>query len=179
MIYASLKPVRLWRHPLTPINYLLLSLTSGLTTVAAAAGEATNALLLALSVAVAVAAVGKLLHFRRVVLPSDTVDINRAVGVYAANTRLLDMGHTAGNFLTREFIYQANNVTIRRARQLTWLLAFALPFALSLVVAILARGHGWLWLASLSMFVGLLAERWLFFAEARHVVRLYHGHPTA
>jgi DMSO reductase anchor subunit len=25
--------------------------------------------------------------------------------------------------------------------------------------------------------IGLLIERWLFFAEARHTVRLYHGDP--
>jgi DMSO reductase anchor subunit len=29
--------------------------------------------------------------------------------------------------------------------------------------------------AAVSCVAGLLAERWLFFAEARHVVRLYHG----
>jgi DMSO reductase anchor subunit len=29
--------------------------------------------------------------------------------------------------------------------------------------------------ASLSCLAGLLAERWLFFAEARHTVNLYHG----
>jgi DMSO reductase anchor subunit len=29
--------------------------------------------------------------------------------------------------------------------------------------------------ALLSVFAGLIAERWLFFAEARHVVNLFHG----
>ena len=31
-------------------------------------------------------------------------------------------------------------------------------------------------IAALSMIIGLLAERWLFFAEAEHAVSLYYGH---
>jgi sulfite dehydrogenase (quinone) subunit SoeC len=30
-------------------------------------------------------------------------------------------------------------------------------------------------LVAVSCLAGLLAERWLFFAEAKHTVRLYHG----
>ena len=33
------------------------------------------------------------------------------------------------------------------------------------------------WLAAMVCLAGLLAERWLFFAEAQHTVRLYHGAP--
>jgi DMSO reductase anchor subunit len=54
------------------------------------------------------------------------------------------------------------------------LLAFALPvllLGLALNQANLALGIA----ALLSVFAGLIAERWLFFAEARHVVNLFHG----
>ena len=30
-------------------------------------------------------------------------------------------------------------------------------------------------MAAISAMLGLVVERWLFFAEARHVVNLYHG----
>jgi DMSO reductase anchor subunit len=33
------------------------------------------------------------------------------------------------------------------------------------------------WLVAIVCLGGLLAERWLFFAEAQHTVRLYHGAP--
>jgi DMSO reductase anchor subunit len=34
-------------------------------------------------------------------------------------------------------------------------------------------------LAALSATAGVLVERWLFFAEAKHSVTLYYGAPTA
>jgi sulfite dehydrogenase (quinone) subunit SoeC len=40
--------------------------------------------------------------------------------------------------------------------------------------ALVATG-GTGWLAAVSFFAGALVERWLFFAEAQHAVRLYHG----
>jgi DMSO reductase anchor subunit len=63
--------------------------------------------------------------------------------------------------------------------------------ALALRLAALTAGFGvpaaWIvsgathaptaWLAAIVCLGGLLAERWLFFAEAQHTVRLYHGAP--
>jgi DMSO reductase anchor subunit len=57
---------------------------------------------------------------------------------------------------------------------ISMLLAFALPvllLGLALEQANLTLGIA----ALLSVFAGLIAERWLFFAEARHVVNLFHG----
>jgi DMSO reductase anchor subunit len=50
-------------------------------------------------------------------------------------------------------------------------------FALPVILVILAWSAGsqlLLWPASASMLLGLLVERWLFFAEARHSVSLYY-----
>jgi sulfite dehydrogenase (quinone) subunit SoeC len=64
-----------------------------------------------------------------------------------------------------------------KLRRIAFLLAFALPFLLSLV-PLLAGG----WPAMFATLIaaplatlGVLVERWLFFAEAKHAVTLYYG----
>jgi DMSO reductase anchor subunit len=88
--------------------------------------------------------------------------IQTATGFSQASVRLLDAGHSAPTFLNREFGYQV------AADQLLRLRIIMTVFG-GLVGAEL------LGLAWLIMMAGLLLERWLFFAEARHVVRLYQG----
>ena len=52
-----------------------------------------------------------------------------------------------------------------------------LPFAAALASVALgdAVGSALLALAVLSLTLGLVVERWLFFAEAKHAVALYYG----
>jgi DMSO reductase anchor subunit len=83
--------------------------------------------------------------------------------------RLLDVGHSRGTFLTREFIARVSPARVASARAVAVAAAFVVPAAAILPAVDLP------WLAFLSCVVGLFAERWLFFAEARHTVRLYHG----
>jgi DMSO reductase anchor subunit len=60
-------------------------------------------------------------------------------------------------------------------------LAFAAPIAALLLTLITAPGTGIAGsvLAALLMAVGLVVERWLFFAEAEHVSMLYFGMDAA
>ena len=90
--------------------------------------------------------------------------------------RLFDAGHSGATFLTREFVVRTAARQRRIALAIVWICAFAIPM-LWLAVG-LARWQGAL-LAMLACMVGLLAERWLFFADARHTVRLYHGDATS
>ena len=84
--------------------------------------------------------------------------------------RLLDQGHTANGFLNNEFGYTLEANKLLRLRVLMVGIAFVLPFLL-----LLTSSAGLLALAAILTIIGLLVERWLFFAEARHVVRLFHG----
>ncbi len=192
MIYASLKPIRQWHTRRVPLNFFLLGHASGaLVVVAVLRGHglaATSWTLLALLLLI-VAAIGKAEYWRFVRSGERAVTLEQAIGVAhgvrpppapgAAPSimaaRLFDAGHSGGTFLTREFV---NHVAAQRriwVLALVWGFAFALP-TIWLVVG-LARWEGAL-LASLACMVGLLAERWLFFADARHTVRLYHGERT-
>ena len=89
--------------------------------------------------------------------------------------RLLDVGHTAGTFLTEEFGYQVARARLIALRWLMLLFAFAIPvFVLWVGVSMMPISAVFA-TAVISGFIGVMIERWLFFAEARHVVNLYHG----
>ena len=83
------------------------------------------------------------------------------------------MGMSAGAFNTREFFHGATQAAMRNARIGFQLLAFALP-ALLMLWGITSHS-AWPWvLAVLVQAPGLIAERWVFFAQAQHPQNLYY-----
>jgi DMSO reductase anchor subunit len=187
MIYASLKPIRQWHSAWTPINYLLLGHWSGavvllgLARVHTAHERSFGWLAGALGVAALIAKIG---HWRAIAAGApDAPTLERAIGVEegvrppgmtVARARLFDVGHSHGTFLTDEFgfvLARRNAVALRIAALSA---GFLVPGAWIIYGAASARMA---WLAAIVCLSGLLAERWLFFAEAQHTVRLYHGAP--
>ena len=172
MIYASLKPVRQWHTRLTPLCYLLFGHYSAslLLLWIAGLGDTDTAPFAMISlVFLAVAAAAKMAWFERAAV-QDGPRIQSALGQpTAAQVKLLDAGHTHGTFLTNEFAFQLGRRHAQRLADLFWLAAFVVP---ALALALLPDA---LLGAALACLAGLLAERWLFFAEARHTVKLYHG----
>ena len=177
MIYGCLKTIRQWNTALTPANYILLGLASGsvlLSFLLAAAGASAAPMAGVAAGLLLIAAITKAIYYfwvKQVTGPT----INTATGFTRAKVRLFDTGNTAGTFLTDEFGYQADATFLRNLKGAVFGLAFIVPLFLMLLMA---NGHlGWMgaFLAVLSVLAGLGVERWLFFAEARHVVRLYHG----
>lgn len=174
MIYACLRTIRQWHTPLVPANYVLMALALGglslyaqreLTESGGGAGVAAvvfGLLMLALA--------GKVAYWLKVGLP-EARTINAATGFRMATVRLLDVGHSSGTFLTDEFGYQVTRP------MLVLLKAVALGLGLVLPALLLAQGPGvaGAFTAVVLGLAGALVERWLFFAEAEHVVRLYHG----
>jgi len=80
---------------------------------------------------------------------------------------------SAGSFNTREFFHGASAAAVRHVRLALHGLCFALPLALMAAVGAGAP-LALLPLALLLQVPGLLAERWLFFAQARHPQNLYY-----
>jgi DMSO reductase anchor subunit len=177
MIYASLKPIRQWHNPLTTPLYILFSLTSGSLLLAlldlALHGRLSTLLLICFSVSLLIAAIVKLCYFLLIGKP-DGSTINTATGFSQAQVRLLDAGHNADTFLTKEFVFDVGARKLLKLRRLMLLLAFVLPLTI-VAIAFYTPFPSIAYLAFISLVAGLLVERWLFFAEARHVVRLYHG----
>lgn len=171
MIYQSLKPIASWHHPLTSVCYLSLALHSGAAVFAAVAQESQAAILVLPFAAAAM--LGKRLHYRRLGKVRD-IRVGRAAGFSRAKAKLLETGHTGQTFLTREFMFSASAKTIGTMRAVSMFLCFVPP-VIGAAVLLLWQTALPMIIALPFMFAGLLGERWLFFAEARHSIRAYHG----
>jgi DMSO reductase anchor subunit len=172
MIYASLKPIRQWHTPLTPLCYLLLGHYSAslLLIWLAGLGNTDTAPYVVLSLVLLLSAAAAKMAWIENAPPDQGPRIQSALGQpTAAQVKLLDAGHTHGTFLTNEFAFRLARTHAHRIDSLFWLGAFALP---AIVLALLPDATLG---AALVCLAGLFAERWLFFAEARHTVNLYHG----
>ncbi len=180
MIYACLKTMRQWNTPLVPANYLLMGLTLGALihmAIEAYFGDDLQFIAGVAGTALVMTGVMKGIYYYwidRIAGPS----INTATTFTRARVRLLDTGHTAGTFLTDEFGYQINNNLRNGLRLSVFLIGFVAPLILIAFAASMAPGEGAFALAvaaAVLSYIGKMIERWLFFAEGRHVVNLYHG----
>lgn len=182
MIYASLKPIRQWANPWVPRTYLALSLMTGallLNALLGVAGQASawSSLLALASVALAWAA--KEGHWRHCATARPVSTAETATGLgHIGRVRLLDAPHSEDNYLLKEMGFRVGRRHAVRLRLITRLAAFALPAALSLGALVAGPGalSGTLaLLAAAAAALGVIAERWLFFAEAKHTVTLFYG----
>ena len=165
MIYTQLRAVPRWHHWLTPVNYISLSVTGG----ALLSGQITWAIgLLLLSGVVQIAhwLVGDGALARS---GTDMASATRLGGI--GTVRAFEPPHTGTNYLLREFCY----VVARRHALKLRVIAILLMTALPVLCLLLPFNHILAALAVLSHVAGVLCARWLFFAEAEHVVGLYYG----
>jgi DMSO reductase anchor subunit len=178
MIYACLKTIRQWNTPLVPANYLAIGYASGsllLLVGAMIAGLDTTPFIAMSALILSIAAVLKAIYYFWIRSPGLTPTINTATGLTRAKVKLLDTGHTHGTFLTHEFGFRIARQKAGLLKVVVFVVGFALP-GLMLVWA-LGRHDGQVAVivAAVAGIAGAAVERWLFFAEARHVVNLYHG----
>jgi sulfite dehydrogenase (quinone) subunit SoeC len=176
MIYAAVKAIREWATPLTPWNYMLLGIASGLmlcTALAAALAPAYVAeLALGALIVTLVAGVSRgLTLWRNLTLPPKTTT-QTALGIRHPRIVQTSQGMTAASFGTREFFHG------HTAWQVIGMRLCALVFGVvAPVAALIALGASITAGVALLLFIvqyfGLLAERWSFFAEGQHPQNLY------
>ena len=181
MIYASLRPVRAWHNAWTVPNYLALGAATGgvfLVAVFAAAGETRGPGLVAAFASLFAAWCLKLGYWRFLDGGKAVSTPESATGLGALGTvRLLDPPNTTENFVQREMGYRIARKHAVKLRRVARLGTFAAPFALMLAAALApgALGVAAALLAVPVVTLGVIVERWLFFAEAKHVSMLYYG----
>jgi len=184
-IYRSLKPVQRWHNSWVLPNYLALAAMTGalwLASLAALSGlERALPPVIALA-AMAVAAPLKLGYWRFIDRTASASTSGSATGLGRfGEVRLFEAPHSSDNYLLKEMGFRIARKHAATLRRIALAAGFAAPFGLTLLA--LALG-GWsgaavsLLAASLAQ-LGVLVERWLFFAEARHTVMLYYGQPRA
>lgn len=178
MIYACLKTIRQWNTPLVPANYLALGYSSGsllLLLGAVVAGLDVTPYIAMSALIVSIAAVLKAIYYFWIRDPGLSPTINTATGLTRAKVKLLDTGHTHGTFLTQEFGYQLARSRAGMLKFLVFIIGFGLPGLMMVWVFNTQGGQALALVAAIAGLLGAAMERWLFFAEARHVVNLYHG----
>ena len=164
MIYAQLATVPRWHHPLVPVTFQLFALAGGAILLPLPGVAAV------LSAALAgVLAVGFRIGDGRFAGAGSTLATATGLGRIGA-PRVFEQPQTGGNYLTREMIHVVGRRHAARLRSIA-VAGVALP---ALILPLLPSGPG-VALALVAHLVGAFAARWLFFAEAEHVVGLYYG----
>jgi DMSO reductase anchor subunit len=177
MIYACLPFLREWATPLTVVNFILLGCASGFVLAAAYATAAAPALvrfcaagalvLTLLGLAGRVAALVRNARLR----PKST--LQTAIGIKHPRIIQKSQGFMGGSFNTREFFHGRSASLVRSIKWFFLLAAFVLP-ALLLAAGLAGAPKAALIGAFAVQYVGLLAERWYFFAQSSHPQNLYY-----
>jgi sulfite dehydrogenase (quinone) subunit SoeC len=177
MIYACLPFLQEWHTPLTIINYTLFGCASGflLGTVWAAAHAPALVTASALWTAAftLAALVTRLASLARNARLKPKSTLQTAIGVKHPRIAQKSEGFMGGSFNTREFFHGRSRVALRSVKGVFLVTAFVIP-ALLLIAVRGGAPSWWLPVAFVVQFLGLLAERWYFFAEANHPQNLYY-----
>lgn len=182
MIYASLKAVQAWHTKLTPACYLLFAGAGGglLGALFSLTGGGDARLLLLLSLAFLIAAWTTKFFWRdrmRTMRPLSTHESATGLGSIG-KVRLFERPHVNDNYLTSEMGFQVARNHADKLFAIAVVLGGAFP-ALVVLLLLATGAQGVLAVlamlaAVLSHAAGILVERWLFFAEARHAVMNYY-----
>ncbi|UOF14304.1 dimethyl sulfoxide reductase anchor subunit [Lysobacter capsici] len=182
MIYASLKPIPAWRHWLVVPGYLAFALLSGAALLAALPGAPAvgRSAMTAVVLLAPLTALLKLMYWRAIDRTPLPVTRGEAVGLPDRELSVFERPHTEENYLTREMGYVLARKHARKLRLIALALFALLPLA-GMFVAGLMQVTGSpetaavvTALSALSVLLGAVVERWLFFAQAKHLVTLYY-----
>jgi DMSO reductase anchor subunit len=182
MIYASLRSISLWNTWLTPASYLMFAIASGailLTLLTAVFGGQSKNMVPLTIVALVASWIVKFLWNKRQSLGFNGSSLETATGLgHLGKVRLLEPPHMMGNYLTHEMGFRVARKHADSLWKMAVLFALIVP-AVALALAFTLQGSAsatlFVVLAALSHMVGMMVERWLFFANAKHAMSLYYG----
>jgi len=177
MIYACIKFLKEWASPLTVINYTLLGTASGFLLAAALAAMMAPALVqfyvvwtIIITLSGLVTRTASLIRNARLKPQSN---LKTAIGIRHGKIQQRSQGQMGGSFNTREFFHGAPDWFFRNIKWLFLVLVFIVPV---LLISLTMGNSGFVILvvAFVIQYIGLIAERWFFFAQANHPQNLYY-----
>jgi sulfite dehydrogenase (quinone) subunit SoeC len=177
MIYACIKFLQEWASPWTIVNFIMLGCASGFMFAAAyalfaapALAQTYGAAAIALTLLALCTRAASLLRNARIRPRSN---LQTAIGIKHPRIVQKAQGFMGGSFNTREFFHGRAPAVVRMVLWGFLVGTFPLPLLL-LVAALTLAVPGLAVAAFVVQYVGLLAERWYFFAQARHPQNLYY-----
>jgi sulfite dehydrogenase (quinone) subunit SoeC len=178
MIYASVRFLQEWHSPLTVLNFTFLGLASGFMLAAAYSAYLGNQLVAFFGtwavIATVIAWLGRLAALSRNARLRRKSTVQTAIGVRHRAIVQKAQGATGGSFNTREFFHGQSEGTLRAVRAFFLILVFPIPIVL--IGASYVTESETLPIAAFGIqYIGLMAERWSFFTEARHPQNLYYS----
>jgi sulfite dehydrogenase (quinone) subunit SoeC len=176
-IYSTLKTIRAWNNALVAPIYIAFSLATGAVLTAAIATLFDRFVffqaILAL-VVIMICVIFKFIYWRKLDNAKRTHTMAAATGL-GEGVRQWEVPHTSMNFIMKEMGYVVGRRHARKLRLLTLLF-----LNISFVLMYLSTNWPWLtYFAVPTIAIAAWVERWLFFAEAEHVVGLFYGKQTA
>ena len=177
MIYASIKFLQEWASSLTVINYLLLGGASGFTLATALAAYNAPTLVgfyggWAIILTVAALTTRGLSLYRNANIKAVS-SVQTAIGIRHNRVQQKAMGMMGGSYNTREYFHGKTAAFLKSIKYIFLVLVFPVPIFL-LAAGMNADSTVLLALAFVVQYVGLLFERWFFFAQANHPQNLYY-----
>jgi DMSO reductase anchor subunit len=183
MIYASLKPIHQWSNAWVAPGYAALALMTGALWLNALTHlRAVPQPWLAVFACAAIVAGAwlKICYWNFIDRTRAASTPETATGLKGRKVRFLEAPHTEENYLLQEMGYRIARKHSAKLRRIALALGFVSPFLLTLL-ALATEGAPAIaatFLAAIAAMAGVLVERWLFFAEAKHTVTLYYGAET-
>ncbi len=180
-IYQCIRFIQEWSHPSTLSNFILLGLSSGGLllefllmlwndpSIPLGMGSISGANFILIFLALNL----KLWIWRRNQQLKPKSNLASATGIKGSNIRQTSMGFMGGSFNTREFFHHQTDRVISNIRKIILLLTYVGPMIL-LAFSMNSPNIAQIAIALLMHYIGLLAERWMFFAEANHPQNLYY-----
>ena len=177
MIYASIKFLQEWASALTVLNYILLGGASGFTLATALASYNAPTLVgfyggwaIILTVAALITRGVSLYRNANIKAVSS---VQTAIGIRHNRVEQKAMGMMGGSYNTREYFHGKTAAFLKSIKYIFLVLVFPVPVLL-VVAGMNAESGLLLILAFAVQYIGLLFERWFFFAQANHPQNLYY-----
>jgi DMSO reductase anchor subunit len=175
MIYACLRFLREWHSPVTVVNFILMGGAYGFTLAAfyaaSTAPSQTNFFVSWALIITFLAFAGRSASLVRNARLKPKSTIQTAIGMKHPYIVQRSMGSMGGSFNTREFFHGKSESFLRTVKPAFMIFAFVAPLML---LAPFTSSPVLLGIAFVLQYVGLLAERWFFFAQANHPQNLYY-----
>ena len=176
MIYASLKTVARWHHPLTPFVFVGYAISGGLVLAAALDALANGGMSLLAQPALMgliSTAIVTMIWTKQAGAEGSGSTPESATGLgNLGEVRMLMPPHSEENWLQHEMGFVVARKHAAKLRLFSVTLAIILP---AVMVYSAAASSAMLVLAAITHVIGVMVSRWLFFAEAKHTVKLYYG----
>ncbi len=181
-IYASLKTIPQWNSLFVPFIYLLIGLLDGaliitfLTAIFDSFVINLSWIILSLGI---LGGIVKLRYWKVIDKPSRSTSATATgLGNGSESVTLLDSPTTSENFVMREMGFSVARKHTQKLRKLTFISLFLIP-TVAAAITLFEQDISIILISSLvalvSAALGTITERWLFFAEAKHVVTLFYG----